>query len=151
MYEHVKTGCKHISPSEQPLQFQSGYCLNTPHIHGWCSVAFMKLNNSNTVVILSLGIHMFFNYTYKKNGPSCNPYVHCQRPWGSNWLKTAFSHTWSLYFLPHYVRMFGLIQTITSSFSTVVNLLIFYVTLVGPKLEYTSLYGILYCLLTPNT
>jgi len=30
MYEHVKTGCKHISPSEQPLQFQSGYCLNTP-------------------------------------------------------------------------------------------------------------------------
>jgi len=28
MYEHVKTGCKHIPPSEQPLQFQSGYFLN---------------------------------------------------------------------------------------------------------------------------
>jgi len=32
MYEHVKTGCKHIPPSEQPLQFQSGYFLNKPHI-----------------------------------------------------------------------------------------------------------------------
>jgi len=27
MYEHDKTGCKHIPPSEQPLQFQSGYYL----------------------------------------------------------------------------------------------------------------------------
>jgi len=32
MYEHVKTGCKHIPPSEQPLQFQSGYFLNKPRI-----------------------------------------------------------------------------------------------------------------------
>jgi len=24
VYENVKTGCKHIPPSEQPLQFQSG-------------------------------------------------------------------------------------------------------------------------------
>jgi len=30
MYEHVKTGCKHIPPSEQPLKFQSGYFLNKP-------------------------------------------------------------------------------------------------------------------------
>jgi len=30
MYEHVKTGYKHIPPSEQPLQFQSGYYLNKP-------------------------------------------------------------------------------------------------------------------------
>jgi len=35
------------------------------HIQGWCSVNFMKVNNSNTVFILSLGIQMFFNYTYK--------------------------------------------------------------------------------------
>jgi len=34
MYEHVKTGCKHISPSEQPLQFHSGYFLNKPLIKG---------------------------------------------------------------------------------------------------------------------
>jgi len=33
MYEHVKTGCKHIPPSEQPLQFQSGYFLNKPRIY----------------------------------------------------------------------------------------------------------------------
>ena len=33
MYEHVKTGCKHIPPSEQPLQFQSGYFLNKPRKH----------------------------------------------------------------------------------------------------------------------
>ena len=32
MYRHVKTGCKHIPPSEQPLQFQSGYYLNKPRI-----------------------------------------------------------------------------------------------------------------------
>ena len=32
MYEHVKTGCKHIPRSEQPLQFQSGYFLNKPRI-----------------------------------------------------------------------------------------------------------------------
>jgi len=32
MYEHVKTGCKHIPPSEQPLQFQSGCYLNKPRI-----------------------------------------------------------------------------------------------------------------------
>ena len=32
MYEHVKTGCKHIPPSEQPLQFQSEY-IWTNHVH----------------------------------------------------------------------------------------------------------------------
>ena len=32
MNEHVKTGCKRIPPSEQPLQFQSGYYLNKPRI-----------------------------------------------------------------------------------------------------------------------
>ena len=32
MYEHVKTGCKHVPPSEQPLQFQSEYYLNKPRI-----------------------------------------------------------------------------------------------------------------------
>ena len=38
MYEHVKTGCKHIPLSEQALQFQSRYFLNKPHICG-------KVNN----------------------------------------------------------------------------------------------------------
>jgi len=33
MHEHVKTGCKHIPSSEQPLQFQSGYYMNKPHIY----------------------------------------------------------------------------------------------------------------------
>ena len=32
MHERVNTGCKHIAPSEQPLQFQSGYFLNKPRI-----------------------------------------------------------------------------------------------------------------------
>jgi len=37
MYEHVKTGCKHIPPSEIPpseqtLQFQSGYYFNKPRM-----------------------------------------------------------------------------------------------------------------------
>jgi len=39
MYEHVKTGCKHIPPSEQPLQFQSRYFLNKPRMIGvWAIV-----------------------------------------------------------------------------------------------------------------
>jgi len=38
MYEHVKTGCKHIPPSEQPLQFQSGYFLNKPRIRSVLSL-----------------------------------------------------------------------------------------------------------------
>ena len=33
MYEHVKTGCKHIPPSEQPLQFQSGYFFNKARMY----------------------------------------------------------------------------------------------------------------------
>jgi len=32
MNKHVKTGCKHVPPGEQPLQFQSGYFLNKPRI-----------------------------------------------------------------------------------------------------------------------
>jgi len=32
MYEHVKTASKHIPPSEQPLQFKSGYYLNRPRM-----------------------------------------------------------------------------------------------------------------------
>jgi len=32
MYEHIKTDCKHIPPSEQPLQFQSRNFLNKPLI-----------------------------------------------------------------------------------------------------------------------
>jgi len=32
MYEYVTTGCKHIPPNEQPLQFQSGYFLNKPRM-----------------------------------------------------------------------------------------------------------------------
>ena len=32
MYEHVKTGCKHIPLSKKPLQFQSGYYLNKPRL-----------------------------------------------------------------------------------------------------------------------
>jgi len=40
MYEHVKTGCKHIPPSEQPLQCQSGYFLNKPHMYIACLVVY---------------------------------------------------------------------------------------------------------------
>jgi len=38
MYKHVKTGCKHIPPSEQPLQLQSGYFFNKPRMYSaWIS------------------------------------------------------------------------------------------------------------------
>jgi len=33
MYGHFKTGCKHIPPSELPLQFHSGYYLNKRRIN----------------------------------------------------------------------------------------------------------------------
>jgi len=38
MYEHVKTGCKHIPPSEQPLQFQSGCYMNLVKAGIWKDV-----------------------------------------------------------------------------------------------------------------
>jgi len=41
MYEHVKTGCKHIPLSEQPLQFQSGYFLNKPRILFFTQYCYM--------------------------------------------------------------------------------------------------------------
>jgi len=41
MYKHVKTGCKHIPPSEQPLQFQSGYYLNKPRILHYALVFYI--------------------------------------------------------------------------------------------------------------
>jgi len=44
MYEYVKTGCKHIPPSEQPLQFQSGYFLNKPRMF-ICGVPTKYLKN----------------------------------------------------------------------------------------------------------
>ena len=44
MYEHVKTGCKHIPPSEQPLQFQSGYFEQTTYI-----LIQLTLNKFHTV------------------------------------------------------------------------------------------------------
>jgi len=42
MYEHVKTGCKHIPHSEQPLQFQSGYFLNKPRIRLWQKASIVR-------------------------------------------------------------------------------------------------------------
>jgi len=61
MYEHVKTGCKHIPPSEQP-QFQSGYFLNKPHICNvedkeqrvTCIVEVNKLKRSLKFIIYTL-------------------------------------------------------------------------------------------------
>jgi len=45
MYEHFKTGCKHIPHSEQSLHFQSGYFLNKPRILQMQSIfkLFIKL------------------------------------------------------------------------------------------------------------
>jgi len=64
MYEHVKTGCKHIPPSEQPLQFQSGHFLNKPRMlrgsvaiffrgclpWDWsCHFAYLRLQNFRSI------------------------------------------------------------------------------------------------------
>ena len=68
MYEHVKTGCKHIPPGEQPLQFQSGYYLNKPRI----------TSNKTIVVLLT---------TYP-------PLIHItQRGWHNPKLSPCHSHT----------------------------------------------------------
>jgi len=48
MYEHVKTGCKNIPPSEQPLQFQSGYFLNKPCMTVAVLLAYYPLIKENT-------------------------------------------------------------------------------------------------------
>jgi len=55
MYEHVKAGCKHIPPSEQALQFQSGYYLNKPRmlsIHSTTFIVTVNRMQSNEVEIL---------------------------------------------------------------------------------------------------
>jgi len=55
MYGHVKTGCKHIPPSEQPLQFQSGYYLNKPRIRGHINMCKnIKYNNTKTTNVIEL-------------------------------------------------------------------------------------------------
>jgi hypothetical protein len=80
---------------------------------------------------------MIFNYTSKLMD---SPVIHM-----CTIKELGVQIDWKLHFHAHgdcifsqYVRMLGLIWTITSSFSTLVNLLISYVTLIGPKLEYTS-------------
>lgn len=90
----------------------------------------MKLNNSNTVVILALGVQMFINCTSKLKDSTV---IHVCT------IKDLGVHVnWKLHFHAHedcifsqYVQMLVLIQTINSSLSTLVDLLIFYVTLVG--------------------
>jgi len=58
MYEHVKTGCKHIPPSEQPLHFQSGYYLNKPRkLHS-------KFGLCNADALCSLQGDRFFFWYY---------------------------------------------------------------------------------------
>ena len=62
MYEHVKTSYKNILPSEQPLQFLSGYFLNKPRIFPHYLIA----HNSATAPILRqnnpcyISLHMDF-------------------------------------------------------------------------------------------
>ena len=61
MYEYVKTGCKHIPPSEQPLQFQSGYYLNKPHTQkntSFCmtlTLLFQKTDMGSTSKVVLVG------------------------------------------------------------------------------------------------
>jgi hypothetical protein len=105
------------------------------HLQG--SVNFVNLNNSNTGVILSLGIQTFFSCTYKllvsqiiRMCTIKTLGVHL------NW--ELHFHAFGDYIFPQCVRMLGWIRTITSTFSTFVDLLIFCVTLVRSKLEYKS-------------
>jgi len=54
MYEHVKTGCKHIPPSEQTLQFQSEYYLNKPRILSFLSISVCRCVHKNNFCLSSV-------------------------------------------------------------------------------------------------
>ena len=68
MYEHVKTGCKHIPPSEQPLQFQSLYFFNEPRIYHYLPPTFLGVSYtifSETIVLLAQKPYSFCNVVTK--------------------------------------------------------------------------------------
>ena len=65
MHEHVKTGCKHIPPSEQPLQFQSGYFLNKLRISDMIRVKWSRLFCGHNYIQIAkrqsaVGYHLVF-------------------------------------------------------------------------------------------
>ena len=63
MYEHVKTGCKHFPPSEQPLQFQSGFYLNKPRIDAQISWLINDKEISTCFGRFSVHHQQFFFFT----------------------------------------------------------------------------------------
>jgi hypothetical protein len=67
-----------------------------------------------------------------------NPPGHYQKPCGTTRFKTAFPRTYRLHFL-RIRKDAELNKTITCSFSTLDKLLILYLTLFRPKLQYASI------------
>ena len=66
MYEHVKTGCKHIPP----LQFQSGYYLNKPRITDTSTGMFrMKFVRSPCPLLLNPTVFSrLFSFSWRLDG-----------------------------------------------------------------------------------
>ena len=67
-----------------------------------------------------------------------NPYVHYQRTWVTTRFKILFPRAHVYYICSQTIRMQGLIRTITYSVYILNNLLILYLTLVIPQLQYAS-------------
>ena len=105
---------------------------DTESTQGWCTANFMKLNSTTTVVII---FTRKTNVLYYKLWDSS--ITHADTTLGYNLNQNFISaHTGSTF--SQFVRMLFLICTITYSFSNLDSLLILYLTMVRPKLEYAS-------------
>jgi hypothetical protein len=122
-----------INSVDDCILLQSG--IN--HIQGWCSANYMKLNISKARVIAFTRKTNVLYYNYKICDSSITR-TDTIKDLGVQLDSKLHFHAHFDYIFSQSVRTLGLIRTVTYSFSTLDSLLILYLTLVRPKLEYAS-------------
>jgi hypothetical protein len=106
-------------------------------IQGWCSANCMKLNINKTRVIAFTRRTNVLYYSYK----ICDSFINRTDTIKDLVVQLELKlhlHAHVDYIFSQSVRTWGLMRTVTYSFSTLDRLPIFYLTLVRPKLEYAS-------------
>jgi hypothetical protein len=107
------------------------------HIQGLCTANLMKLTITKTRVIAFTRKTNVLYYTYKICDSSITR-TDTIKDLGVQLDSKLHFHGHVDYIFSQSIRMLGLIRTIPYSFSTLHSLLILYITLVRPKLEYPS-------------
>jgi hypothetical protein len=106
-------------------------------IQGWCSANCMKLNTSNTrVIAVTMKTNVLY-YSYNISDLFITR-IDTIKDLGVQLYSKLHFHAHVDYIFSQSIKMLGLIRTVTYSFSTLHSLLILYLTLVAPKLEYAS-------------